>query len=932
MKTIGWLTAAILVFSCISVSAEPFREAPEGYTIVAEDDCGSLERSVRVVRGKDYVFPESMVSSATEYQDIIFDEQFCLLRYKKLNPQAAYKVDVVYVTQQGGERVQRLEADGHVLHDAMPLPVTTPGRFLFDLPSEAYADGQVELKAVNVKGANAVICYLRIWSTDPKRLPGSGTFWIPKGPIEKDWVRQDRMRGKPRFVEWEDPAAEVSQSVAPCIEEQLQRGGKILADLRRMDAPELAAHVAAMHEVSAQRDRLLSENNVDPQAWLKVYLDARWAVRRLAFANPLLDCDGLLFVRRHHPHAMHQCARRLGAFTYPGGEICVLDEMRADGQGSVRSLSAGKFPEGTFGRPDLSFDGKRIVFGYAEKREGEAAKLGYGNITQLKAADYATHQIGPCHEFQCFEMALSGDSQPRQFTYGPFENADPLYLADGRIAFLSHSPGGLVQCGDWAIAYCLFTMNPDGSDMKQITVSKDGEWDPFLLEDGTIGFTRWEYVMKFWSPIQMLWSVRPDGTNPRMIYGSDLSRQYAYPLNYAAPRVIPGTGKIVCIGSAHHNTGAGPVCIVDMDIGPNVAEGLKRITPVRFFETPENLPHAGWYDCPYPLSENYFLVSYTFSANETDTRGYALYLLDTYGGKELIYRDDKLSALFPIPIQPRSRPGAMVEVAAEEDSFGEFMIQDVHEGLAEADRGKARYLQVVEAHERHVHTLHWAMEVGPDSGFETKTVLGTVPIESDGSAYFRVAAGKSVFFSVLDENHRALHTMRSVTNVQPNERTACIGCHEPMRQAPANRPALAAMRPPSSIEPPPWGAVPMDYEALVQPMLDKHCIGCHDGSTAEGKSFDLSKQTRQDFMSSQIPQSYHNLRKYVRHAPIFTYHLSPGTFGSRVSRLPDILAKGHYEVKLSPAEQWLITAWIDCNAPYVGDFQELAVETAAVEE
>ena len=58
----------------------------------------------------------------------------------------------------------------------------------------------------------------------------------------------------------------------------------------------------------------------------------------------------------------------------------------------------------------------------------------------------------------------------------------------------------------------MFAVNADGTGLTKLTVSKDGKWDPFLLEDGTIGFTRWEYVMKFWSPIQMIWSVRPDGT------------------------------------------------------------------------------------------------------------------------------------------------------------------------------------------------------------------------------------------------------------------------------------------------------------------------------------------------------------------------------------------------------------------------------------
>ena len=924
--------AILLLLFAADAPAEPFDEPPEGYTLVAEDDCGHFEAMPHVVRGKEYVYPTGMVDASLQYRAIVFDNEFCLLRYKNLNPAAAYKVDVVYATQAGAVRVQRLEANGQVVHGDMPLPETTPGRFLFDVPAAALGDGkQLELKFIHVQGANAVICYVRIWSTDPRPLPDPTRLWTPSGPIEKDWARQDRLRGGPRFDEWQDPAEQIDQSALPAIDELLDRGAKLLADLGRMDASDLPSSAGELAAVATARDKLLAQKCLDPQAWLEVYRDARWAVRRLAFKNPLLECEGLLFVRRHHPHAMHQCSRRLGTFTLAGGEIGILEGVGAEGTARVRSITEGRFPQGTFGRPDLSFDGRRIVFGFAPRREGEAGGMSYAGISQNTATLYAEHQVGPCHEFQCWEMGLDGQSPPpRKLTEGPSENSDPLYLPDGRIAFMSHRPGGLVQCGDWALAYCVFTMNADGSDARQVTVSKDGEWDPFLLDDGTIGFTRWEYMMKFWSPIQMLWSVRPDGTNPRMIYGSDLSRQYAYPLNYAATRQIPGTNKLVCIGSAHHNTGAGPLCLVDLGIGPNVAEGMRRITPVRFVETPDQKPDAGWYDCPFPLSEKHFLVSYSFSARETDTRGYAIYLTDVYGGKELIYRDEELSALFPVPLRPRRRPEPLAELCREPAAgFGEFMIQDIHEGLDASARGKARYVQIVEADERHVHTNPYALEVGPDSGFETKRVLGTVPVESDGSAYFRAPANRGLFFSVLDEDYRALPTMRSVTNIRPGERTGCIGCHEPMAQAPPNRPALALQRPASEIEPPPWAVVPMDYAALIQPLLDKHCIGCHDGTPGAEKSFDLTAAKKRPFMRVPMAESYFNLRKHVRHAPIFQYYLSPGTFGSRVSPLMEVLAKGHYQVKL-PDDQWrLLCAWIDCNAPHLGDYGVVAIETAA---
>ena len=928
-------TLVVLLALSASAWAEPFTGPPAGFTLVAEDDCGEPEGQSHVVRGKDWFYPAGMIEGDASARSLIFDDSHCILRYPKLDPKARYKVDLLYVTEGQGNRRQTLHANGLPVHGEMALPYRKPGRFLFDIPPAAYAKGEpLELTFTRTGLSNCTVCVVRIWSDDPRSLGGTGV-WLPADPIEADWLRQAKLAGRPIFAEWADGRAEVEKNVLPCVDEQLQRGASILRDLRRLDATGLDGPAGELAKAAARRDELHKAGNCDPREWLAVYLSVRRSARRLVFRHPALAGRELLFVRRHHPHAYHQCSRRLGIFTLPGGAICTLGPLRADGLPTPRPLTEGTFPVGTFSRPDLSFDGRRVVFGFAPQRGGKDKDKQYAHISQDTADLYATHQVGPCHEFQVFEMDLDGSSPPRQLTRGPYENADPIYLPDGRIAYMSHAPGGRVQCGDWALAYCVFTMEADGSSVRQITMSKDGEWDPFLLEDGTIGFTRWEYVMKFWAPIQMIWSVRPDGTNPRMIYGSDLSRTYAFPLNYAFARQVPGTSKLVCIGSAHHNTGAGPVCVIDLALGPNVAEAMTRLTPVRFVETNDKQPHAGWYDNPYPLDERYFLVSYSFSTREDDTRSYALYLLDAYGGKELIYRDQELSALFPMVLGPRSRPGTVATLADRGEApkaappsrgWSELLIQDVHQGLPAELAGKARFVQVVEAHERHIHTRPYNVEVGPDSGFEVKTVLGTVPVEADGSAYFRLPADTSVFFSVLDQDGRALHTMRSVTNLQAGERTACVGCHEPFRRAPANTAPLAGRRAPSKITPPPWGVRRMDYAELVQPVLEEHCTACHDGSKDKGKGLDLTARKHKPFHGMNIPLSYYHLRHHVKHAPIFAYSLPPGSFGSRVSPLIARLRDPARPCGLKlPAERLkLFQAWIDCNAPFLGRYEQVA--------
>lgn len=914
---------------------------PAGFHLVAEDNCGTAGQT-HVVVGTAWLYPPTMVDAGQEHRAIVFDNNACVFRYLRPKAEAAYKVDVVYVDN--GGRIQRLEAGGHEVHGRMELPLKTPKRFVFDVPRAAYGDGEkIELAFVKEAGANAVVSYVRIWSSDPAplgappleeraafRRPGppapraAKPLWDLEDPIEQDWALQDELVLRPVDEGWEEAGVVLENRVPAAVEKHLERGRSIAGDLGRLGVGEVAAELEALEGAARAGEALAGQGRGGGEAWREVYFDVRRSVRRLVFLHPRLNEEGgLLFVRRHHAHFNHQCARRRSRYNTLGGEICLLKEVRADLGVEVVSLTEGKFPEGLFGRPDVSFDGKRMVFGYAaadvkDVVEGPAETLG------------ETDSIGNGTFFQVWEMGTEGRSAPRQVTRGTTrreESTDPIYLPDGRIAFMTPRAGGMVQCGDWAWADCMFSMNADGGDLRQVTWAKEGEWDPALMDDGSIMFTRWEYVMRFWRPTQLIWSVRPDGTYPRVIGGYLTGER-----NYARCRQIPGTSKVVCVESHHHNDGSGNVLVVDLKHGRDTARG-------------EALVLAGACDCPYPIDERYFLVSYDpRGTGESDRRTagrVGIYLADVHGGAELVWRDAELSAMYPTLVRSRPRPPVVPAAPVEDrEPFGRFVLQDVHEGLPEGMRGKAKYLRIVEAHERHVHTSPCNIWVGM-GGFETKTVLGCVPIEADGSAHFRVPAHKAVFFSVLDEDYRALHTMRMTTMVQPGESVGCVGCHEPMAGAPMIRAESAAMRrDPSAIEAPPWGVQAFGFPKHVQPVLDAHCVGCHDGSEGEKKSFDLRAGDlapevyvpniwtayETDYKKHYTYGSYWALLPHVKYADIHEYQTPPGSWGSRVSPMMEVLAEGHEEVALSRAEWRTLAAWIDCNVPYLDDYRKFAVD------
>jgi hypothetical protein len=674
--------------------------------------------------------------------------------------------------------------------------------------------------------------------------------------------------------------------------------------------------------------KLATASHKPRPALMPLYHEARWAVRNLAFKNPLLhDNSGLLFVRRYHPTRNHQCSRRRSRYNKLGGEICILKELRSDCSGETVSLSKNKFPEGVFARPDISFDGKRIVFGFASASVTEKAKKlpnDYLNKTYFQSIGNGTY-------FQVWEMGLDDKApSPRQITKGVgllSESTDPIYLPSGRIAFMSPRAGGFVQCGDWAWSDCMYTMNHDGADVRQITLAKEGEWDPSLMDDGTIMFTRWEYVMRFWRPTQVIWNACPDGANPHVI-GGFLTRER----NYAMCRQISGTSKVVCVEAHHHNDGSGNILIVDLKYGRDSKEGHDVLV-------------RGSGDSPFPLSDKYFLVSYDPNGSGApDNRRageVAIYLADTFGNLELVHRDEKMSTMFPMPIRPRNKPPAIPDIVTQPDeTHGVFFVQNVNEGLPEDMHGKARYLQVVEAHERRIRTIPCNLWSGI-GGFETKTVLGTVPIEKDGSASFRVPAGKQVFFSVLDENYQALHTMRMTTDIKRGEKMGCIGCHEPVTAAPqGNVVTQASKRAPSEIQPPPWGIQTFGFPKLVQPLLDRHCTKCHDGTEGKDKSIDLraGSEEAEHFVTDVYTlygegyrkcyryQSYWTLLKYIKRADINNYFTPPGSWGSRVSPLAKYLDKNHYKVNLSEKEWRIVNTWIDCNVPYLDDWRKFSVD------
>ena len=338
------------------------------------------------------------------------------------------------------------------------------------------------------------------------------------------------------------------------------------------------------------------------------------------------------------------------------------------------------------------------------------------------------------------------------------------------------------------------------------------------------------------------------------------------------------------------------------------------------------------YRTPYPLSQDFFLAAYSYESligepHANPPNMFGIYLVDRFGNKELLYRDASIGSLWPMPLRPRNRPPAFASTIAEDNhNRGTFFLQNVYESWPPIPRGQSisqlRILQVLPKTTPHANTP----KVGLANASPGKQVLGTVPVEKDGSAFFQAPAGIPLSFQALDEKGMAVQTMRSLTYLQPGENASCIGCHEYRTGAPASQmTALARMRQPSPITPGPDGSKPFSFPLLVQPILDKHCVSCHGSERADG-GIVLTAAPEGAFSRSYnalarlVPFSEWKSTPQANSEPVS----QPNTFGARASRLTELLAQGHESVRLTEKEWECLITWMDANSLFYGTFDPVA--------
>ncbi|NUM52258.1 MAG: PD40 domain-containing protein [Candidatus Hydrogenedentes bacterium] len=531
--------------------------------------------------------------------------------------------------------------------------------------------------------------------------------------------------------------------------------------------------------------------------------------------------------------------------------------------------------------PQVSYDGKTILFSY---RKG-----------------------GTC-SYNLYEVGVDG-SGLTQLTDGPFDDIEPTYLPDGGIMFVSSRCKRWVNCWLTQVAV-LYRCDADGKNIRQVSGNIEHDNTPWPLADGRILYQRWEYVDRSQVHYHHLWAMNPDGTGQMPYYGN---------LNPGILMIdakpIPGTDSIVSLFSPGHGQRehAGQVAIVNPKLGPDAPEAVRFLHDAKDFRD------------PYPLSENAVLVA----------RQHRVLLMDGQGGISEVFRlsDEDRAAGFechePRPIAARPKEPALPSRAKLDQTTGRLILANVYDGrnMAGIQPGEIKKLLVLESLPKPINYTGGMEPLSYGGTFTLERVLGTVPVEADGSAYFDVPAMRSILLVALDEQDMSVKRMQSFLSVQPGETMSCVGCHE--QRTYTTMPAVqlqALSRAPSIIEP--IAEVPdvFDFPRDIQPILDRYCASCHgyekgpEGHRMAGRVI-LTGDRGPLYSHSYFTLSA--LREFSdgRNLPKSNY--APRALGSSASRLLQKLNGTHYGVQATEYERKIVRLWIDTGAPYPGTYAGL---------
>ncbi len=785
-----------------------------------------------------------------------------------------------------------------------------------------------------------VLCHDVCSGAQPARATATDVKALLAEQLEADWIEQDV--AFTRRVGSKSERTQLPQFSLAHTRRVIQRAEQLADRLEETSArTRIVPLVSTLKNLTARLLQYQKVGKITLKQRRTLYIESRRLARKVAFCNPELQFAKLLFIKRHDSAGVyHMCDQYYGCNARPGGGLYILNDPFGDHPTLVNLLSESvvrdgrlkgqKLDSGTFLSPELSFDGKTIVFAYSQAKAWQ----------KYKGAE--AYEWKPEYSYHIFRCRADGTGLT-QLTDGPWDDFDPCFLPNGRIVFISERRGGFLRCGRHCPVYTLHSMQPDGRDIIRLSYHETHEWQPSVAHDGMLVYTRWDYVDRDTNVAHHIWTSYPDGRDPRTVHGNYPDRREGRPWMEMSIRAIPGSHKFVATAGAHHGHAFGSLVLIDpWVVDDDAMSQLTRLTPAVPFPEAEGgksrIRKHQVYGTPWPLSEDDYLCVY-----DPKITNRAIYWIDRFGNRELVYRDPGIPCLSPIPMRARPKPPLIpdqtIQTAAARATLSgrplaaTIAIANIYDSDFSWQSGtRIDRLRVIQILPKTTAPPN-VPRIGVANQTNARAVLGTVPVEEDGSVYFEVPTGKEIYFQALDDRGMAVQSMRSGTYVHPGEHMMCQGCHEPKRRGPQRlaRIPTALRREPSPLQSDVDGSNPMNYVRLVQGVLDRNCVACHQAKNA----LDLA---------GTIEGAHGWTRSYRHLAARYGFYFDvgngsinkgvhggsrtiPGRFGAHAAPLLKYLDNRHHGVHLSAEDFHRITLWLDCNSEFFGAYENTAAQS-----
>lgn len=731
-------------------------------------------------------------------------------------------------------------------------------------------------------------------------------------PVKADWMLQDYGKDAYQWFLRPDNRRQQVRMIEQVLDESGPRGQRLRATLDRVgNTANKGGHVR----------------------WLKLYVEVCEQRRAQRLQLLLARQQKVVFTKHFNIGGSHYAyTEALSDVDHernfePGASLCVL---RMDSlYGTVETLIEDA--HGVIRDPDVSYDGRAILFSWKKSDRQD--------------------------DYHLYEMDVAS-RRVKQITSGlGHADYEACYLPNDDIIFNSTRCVQIVDCW-WTDVSNLYTCDRNGQYLRRLIFDQVHSNFPAVMDDGKVIYTRWDYNDRGQLFPQPLYSMNGDGTAQAEFYGN----HSWFPTTILHARGIPGTGKVLAIATGHHSWQAGKLIIIDPTKGRQENQGVQLIAPVRETKA-EKIDAYGQqgelFQYPYPLSETEYLVTYAplgWRPNRKQAR-FGVYYMTIDGKRELLAADAKISCNQPVPLSPRPRPYARPSLVDYQQGCGTYYVQDIYQGpgLKGVPRGSIKKLRVVEIQFR-AAGVRSNRNGGPAGGalvstpishnngcWDVKVVLGDAHVYADGSACFTVPARTPVYFQALDERGYAVQSMRTWSTLQPGESLSCVGCHEDKDETPTvtTKVTMAMQRGAQPLAPFYGPARGFSFNREIQPIMDKHCIGCHNLKPGT-KPTQAQHERKRAFSLLDAPNPRQGPGRIWSDAylaltadgkpgvgPVRWLNvqsvpqmLPPNYAGAVKSPLMAMLEKGHNDVQLTREETEKIACWIDLLVPYCGDYLE----------